>query len=1173
MQDNLTSVKTTSASIEQKNAIEHFGGVLLEAGAGSGKTYVIIEHVVYRIGIFLEENFNLYNNKRNDFILSLRIFLSEIVVATFTRKAAAELSIRLKKRIEKLASDSNNSSEMWLCVLEVLSCLNVSTIHSFCLSLIKNGTFLNLDPSSKVISEMQEKKRIEVLLKKWINLHNNNNNSASVKINELLIENLRLHFPSIVESFYKIFNDPNIRKMWTTMDVDKIYNTSLNGYIDEIKKHSPFKSAFESKIDLINDYSQFKKYKWFQFLLQFEQIKDSKTFNDILKLFINLTRLPPKPSDHLSVFEISKSWEGLKALKDFIKKKDNLHAFELYYSQWSTFKDWAQTIKDIVLYLEKNHLNSNGMTFSDLEYYVLLGLEDSAIQKRVSKLIKYFIIDEFQDVSNAQFALIEKVIDSQFDRLFGVGDIKQAIYGFRGGELEVFLKCQQKVAKVLSLQDNYRSTKDIVSFNNEFFSYIFTKGPKFSGEDDSIMKITKQSSKHAQLCIDCQASSLSGIIKSHVVFPNTTITTSTAGLKSKLKNKDVEILEAKAIVANIKNSNENNITVLYKNLNPVKYLLSLLLEEDISFQAQIKIPYKDDPIVSIFSLLIDYYLDYSQNKNKECFSVLALIINSSLDLNLNTTFFNNLVQIIDDFCHSLTIFGVFVSFQRFFFSLGISTSNYANNLQFIQEICHHCKDQVDLVWLNLKKYSDSKYSIEYKYISTITTDPTTKTTKVTIMSVHAAKGLEYSNVILGGIYTNGYERRESGYFGKIPGSFKWCGNQNEIETLKSPYYLLEEIITSNRNFSESKRLFYVAMTRAKHQLTWISLPMELFDYKIHGNSWIKGLYHFENDSLYQNTIIKKEVPIQYDYSSQIKSVKSVQSVRSNTTINETPGLFKKINFDYLGTTKVATLSEISVTNFSIIAECSKKFYFNNICKFTDEDLLLLNSGNPHNIKQNNEIEINEDEDENEILSSKKRGSELHFLISNIINKLDYIKNLPSFDFYLSSLKEKQTKEKQTDVLKWIYPIILDLSNNYQLVSEKIIKFNFFGYMLSGIPDVVAIPLNQLKNTSQPLMIIDFKSGQRDESKEQSYWTQLFTYAYAYKNTNADSSTYADSDAFINFKFMLVYLDEEIIISRNESYQFVCDFLYGFWKKITLIESFLNDNNKSSCERCEYKEIC
>ena len=73
-----------------------------------------------------------------------------------------------------------------------------------------------------------------------------------------------------------------------------------------------------------------------------------------------------------------------------------------------------------------------------MEYLVYRGLLNKESQKKVSDVYKYFIIDEFQDTSEIQFDILKMLCGKNYQSLFCVGDQKQAIYGFRGGELGVF---------------------------------------------------------------------------------------------------------------------------------------------------------------------------------------------------------------------------------------------------------------------------------------------------------------------------------------------------------------------------------------------------------------------------------------------------------------------------------------------------------------------------------------------------------------------------------------------------------------------------------------------------------------------------------------------------------------------------------------------------------------
>ncbi len=108
----------------------------------------------------------------------------------------------------------------------------------------------------------------------------------------------------------------------------------------------------------------------------------------------------------------------------------------------------------------------------------ILGEEDAPfIYEKVGNYYKYFLIDEFQDVSNLQwknlFPLIENTL-SQGGQAMIVGDSKQSIYRWRGGNASLLSSQVEKElqtfdVKNIYLNTNWRSTKEIVDFNNNFF--------------------------------------------------------------------------------------------------------------------------------------------------------------------------------------------------------------------------------------------------------------------------------------------------------------------------------------------------------------------------------------------------------------------------------------------------------------------------------------------------------------------------------------------------------------------------------------------------------------------------------------------------------------------------------------------------------------------------------
>ena len=104
------------------------------------------------------------------------------------------------------------------------------------------------------------------------------------------------------------------------------------------------------------------------------------------------------------------------------------------------------------------------------------------IYERIGEKFNYYFIDEFQDTSELQWDNLIPLIDNTLSMVGGktliVGDAKQAIYRWRGGEAEQFMKLANKqhpfhaAASVSTLPTNYRSAQTIVEFNNNLFKHI-----------------------------------------------------------------------------------------------------------------------------------------------------------------------------------------------------------------------------------------------------------------------------------------------------------------------------------------------------------------------------------------------------------------------------------------------------------------------------------------------------------------------------------------------------------------------------------------------------------------------------------------------------------------------------------------------------------------------------
>jgi ATP-dependent exoDNAse (exonuclease V) beta subunit len=121
------------------------------------------------------------------------------------------------------------------------------------------------------------------------------------------------------------------------------------------------------------------------------------------------------------------------------------------------------------------------------------------IYLRLSNNFTDFLIDEFQDTNQIQWQTLKLIVEENLSKggsFFYVGDKKQAIYGFRGGDYKIFDVPQIEFAnynpKLTILDTNFRSCKAIVDFNNSLYSQEnITKLLNYIGKDKGLNDTTK----------------------------------------------------------------------------------------------------------------------------------------------------------------------------------------------------------------------------------------------------------------------------------------------------------------------------------------------------------------------------------------------------------------------------------------------------------------------------------------------------------------------------------------------------------------------------------------------------------------------------------------------------------------------------------------------------------
>lgn len=1095
-----------SPNPEQLKAIEHQGGVLLKAGAGSGKTFVLKEHLIYLAKGWIEEAKGK-GSTLEEFEIDLKKKFRKIVMMTFTKKAAGELSIRLEKEFKAMPYVDEPNKEYWEKIDENLGYLTVSTIHGFCFKIIKMGIFPGVSGDQDILTESEFQDRLfEIFDKNLLQLQNDDNQ----EIVDLILRDKM----NVFNSIKSIFSDPTLRNLWGNLSTEQDPE-SLDLTIFNLMSELGFDNVFTAEVHALN-YSEFKGKKWYDFMLSFQarMANHNPTFNDVVELieyFESISfKIPAKPSVKTVDIKIVSQYESIKDFKDFLKKNAD-HFVEYSKGLDGKVQEWFLFIHELTRLIEADYNKIDGVTFSDLEYIVYKALEDEKTAAIVAAEFDYFIVDEFQDTSYIQFAIFEKIIQGDYKKLFCVGDLKQAIYGFRGGELGVFLSCEKKIPLNLSLKNNYRSDIDIINFNNVFFDFIFKRGSKYEGIDNHSVEVEYQSAPATKEDI--------GEVKRLVVDAGFIET------EEKINNLTTDYLEALTLFSEIKSlskSNSEGIAVLYKRLKPSLILINLLMEADIGFSAQIKVPFLEDPIIGLFNTLIEREFNGSDQKDE----YELLLIRGYLNILGMKEAKNVTEDIINNFEVQRQYYGLYQSFANTLDSVGLKNSNYKHNLEHIKILIKSASNINQVLIKSLKEQKNVSYSLEFHYGE--------NAQMIKLMTAHASKGLQFPHVFLGGIYTNENSIQFTPLVGKLPYSFKWMNTIYGKDKYKTPYYMYEEQLTKKKDFSESKRLFYVASTRAEKTINWVHINWgELKRSKVQSNSWMAALLAYDSSGIPQELIHDKELDISGLFKDEFLE-----------KFGNTPPLFHidslGINFTDKPIPKVY-LSELAVTKMATIEECPRKFYFQNICKFAKEEMELIESP---------EISFTvEHEDElgskNILKSSATRGSEIHEKISELIAE----------EFSEESLSSISTGKKS---ILWTVEKLRPFLDNFKFISEKPIKFEIFNYMVSGIPDLVMIP----DGDSRAFEIWDYKTGKYSESKTKPYWFQLMAYAYAMYNLQGFSATKP-------CKLVLCFVDEQKIVEQNVFLEDVNKYLTKTLGKLATPDI----RNEEYCEHCDYKIIC
>ncbi len=515
MEKKLTKEQQLAIDIRDKE-------VMVSAGAGAGKTSVLVDRV---IKLITSED--------------KKVNIDELLIVTFTSDASKVMIDRIYTALNKeLAKNPNN--EWILRQIFLLNRANISTIHGFCQKIIeKNINLLTIDPKFRVagteeVDLIKSEVFDEVIEEFYLEAEKGKNEFYGL-VNCMVTKVTDQPFKTMFFDIYdKAFNNPfpieyldNSIKDYDIKSFDDLlsseaflaYKNMLFSIVEEKealeKKYVEifsgedntkltevccyFKDASEYK-DFYNKYEKvdsenYEKFFYdFLVLTYFENIKGRKAIADEY-IKAEYDRFIGKRKN------LKARVEDLEGDISFLKrdKKEILRVYKNMHSYMNEFKNFFESFN--LRFKERKALNKV-IDYSDMEHFaieILINKEDDKINTTTAceyyqKKFKEVIVDEYQDCNDTQ-ELIFQAITNGGQNMYMVGDVKQSIYKFRGAKPSIFiskLKNQKDSREVINLNKNFRSQKNILDFANQVFNFVMKeKSSSIDYDENHILELGK----------------------------------------------------------------------------------------------------------------------------------------------------------------------------------------------------------------------------------------------------------------------------------------------------------------------------------------------------------------------------------------------------------------------------------------------------------------------------------------------------------------------------------------------------------------------------------------------------------------------------------------------------------------------------------------------------------
>lgn len=795
--------------------------VSLLAGAGSGKTYVLMKRFVQILRADLSVN------------------PTNIVAITFTRKAADEIKGRVRQAVSECVEQAQNDLERlrWQEHLQKVESAPISTIHSLCSRILRdNPVETQLDPEFTILEDFEAQDFFKETLQQYLR--------KNIKENAAL------------------------RRLVQTYGVNSFVNqvTALGDKLSELVREDnlaePYLKAKEELPALQqNLFAAVREVIEAREALG-AKTKGRQTLTEAAGLLDEMQKQLLAPEPDCSLLDASGvvkvSGKALAAdLTNLKNLRQELNHVILNAKGCDLVQDWLAVLQEFYACLSARKQENNVLFNDDLDLLAIEHLQkNEALRQKYQERYKYIMVDEFQDTNERQRQLIYLLCGNKLDgknNLFIVGDVKQSIYRFRHADVSVFNKVKEDIAQNagqnLGMKTNFRSTQSIVESCNTAFCQL--------------MDLPKE-----EICLEHHEGANTGGAKVCLLQVPYKSKADDLGAKEDKWQK-----EAEAIAAYLQQELPKvepqlrpgaSKAILLRAMTHCEALRQTLQGYGINcVVVKGKGFYEQQEVLDILNLLAalhnryaslelagalrsDYFglddatltqLFWQTGKDRPLWDVLQAVGSGELQLNLPPEQ-QALAMHASERLHSLRQAAALMALPELFAQLWDKLqpdfvlsqqengpSKLANVKKLRRLAQQYCQTKQASLAEWLQNVKDLRASSSKEPAATVQADDALQ-----IMTIHNSKGLEFDLVILPQLdksvkgdtasikYLPGKEG-EQGLLGiKVP--------DKEMQLQKSGVYELAKARDSELEEEESRRLLYVAMTRAQKQLLMVGTVAE-----------------------------------------------------------------------------------------------------------------------------------------------------------------------------------------------------------------------------------------------------------------------------------------------------------------------------------------------------------